>query len=46
MVKTFLQGAVKGRKRRGRQKRRWEGNIKDLTVDSGEFVRRVEDRIG
>ena len=46
MVKTFLQGTVKGPRRRGRQKKRWEGNIKDLTVDSGEFVRTVEDRIG
>ena len=31
MVKTILQGAVKGARRRGRQKKRWEGNIKEWT---------------
>ena len=29
MAKTILQGAVKGARRRGRQKKRWEDNIKD-----------------
>ena len=29
MAKTILQGTVKGERRRGRQKKRWEGNIKE-----------------
>ena len=29
MAKTILQGTVKGARRRGRQKRRWEDNIKE-----------------
>ena len=31
MAKTILQGAVKGARRRGRQKKRWEDNIKEWT---------------
>ena len=31
MVKTVLQGTVKGARRRGRQKKRWEDNIKEWT---------------
>ena len=31
MAKTVLQGTVKGARRRGRQKRRWEDNVKDWT---------------
>ena len=31
MAKTILQGTVKGAKRRGRQKKRWEDNIKEWT---------------
>ena len=30
LAKTILQGTVKGKKR-GRQKKRWEGNIKEWT---------------
>ena len=30
-TKTILQGTVKGKRRRGRQKRRWEDNIKEWT---------------
>ena len=30
MVKTILQGTVKGARRRGRQKKRWKHNVKDL----------------
>ena len=31
MVKTILQGTMKGARRRGRQKKRWEDNITDWT---------------
>ena len=31
MVKTILQGTVKGARRRGRQKKRWEDDIKEWT---------------
>ena len=31
MAKTILQGTVKGARRRGRQKKRWEYNIKEWT---------------
>ena len=31
MAKTILQGTVKGARRRGRQKKRWEDNIKECT---------------
>ena len=31
MAKTILQEIVKGAKRRGRQKKRWEDNIKEWT---------------
>ena len=31
MAKTILQGTVKGTRRRGRQKKRWEDNIKEWT---------------
>ena len=29
LAKTILQGTVKGNRRRGRQKKRWEVNIKE-----------------
>ena len=31
VAKTILQGTVKGRRRQGRQKRRWEDNIRGWT---------------
>ena len=31
LAKTMLQGTVQGRKRRGRQRKRWEDNIKEWT---------------
>ena len=31
MAKTILQGTVKGARRRGRQKKRWEDNMKEWT---------------
>ena len=47
MSKTILQGTVKGTRRRGRQKKRWEDNIKEWTVmGSGDSQRAAEDREG
>ena len=47
MAKTILQGIVKGARRRGRQKKRWEDNIKELTgMEFGDFLRAAEDREG
>ena len=31
LVKTILQGTVKGRRRQGRQRKRWEDNIREWT---------------
>ena len=31
LAKTILQGTVQGRRRRGRQRKRWEDNIKEWT---------------
>ena len=31
VVKTILQGTVKGKRKRGRQKKRWEDNIQEWT---------------
>ena len=31
LTKTILQGKVKGKRKRGRQKKRWEDNIKEWT---------------
>ena len=31
LAKTILQGTVQGGRRRGRQRKRWEDNIKELT---------------
>ena len=31
LAKTILQGTVKGERKRGRQKKRWEDNIKEWT---------------
>ena len=47
LAKTIMQGTVQGGRRRGRQKRRWEDNIKEWTgVPLGETVRRAEGRDG
>ena len=47
MAKTILQGTVKGVNRRGRQKKRWEGNIKECTgMGFGDCLRAAEDREG
>ena len=40
MAKTILQGTVKGARRRGRQKKRWEDNIKEwIGMGFGDSVR-------
>ena len=31
LAKTIIQGTVKGQRKRGRQKSRWEDNIKEWT---------------
>ena len=45
LAKTILQGKVKGKRRKGRQKKRWEDNIKDWTGnDFASSTRPVKDR--
>ena len=47
MAKTILQGTVKGARMLGRQKKRWEDNIKEWTVMVlGDSLRAAEDREG
>ena len=47
MAKTVLQGTVNGARRRGRQKKRWEDNIKEWTgMEFGDSLRAAEDREG
>ena len=47
MAKTTLQGTVKGARRRGRQKKRWEDNIKEwMGMGFGDSLRAAEDREG
>ena len=43
--KTVLQGTVRGERRRGRQRKRWEDNIRDWTgLELSDAVRRAEER--
>ena len=43
MTKAILQGTVKGARRRGRQKKRWEDNIKEWTgMEFGDSLRAAE----
>ena len=45
LAKTILQGTVKGRRRQGRQKKRWEDNIREWTgLEFGKSQRAVENR--
>ena len=45
IAKTTLQGTVKGARRRGRQKKRWEDNVKEWTgMGFGDSLRAMEDR--
>ena len=47
MAKRVLQRTVKGARRRGRQKKRWEDNIKEWTgMGFGDSPRAAEDREG
>ena len=47
MAKTILQGLVKGARRRERQKKRWEDNIKEWTgMGFGDSLRAAEGREG
>ena len=47
MAKTILQGTVKGARRRGRQQKRWEDNIKEWTgMGFGDSLKAAEDREG
>ena len=46
-AKTLLQGTVKGARRRGRQKKRWEDNIKERTgMGFRDSLRAAEDKEG
>ena len=45
LAKTILQGTVKGKRKRGRQKKRWEDNIKEWTgMDFACSTRAAENR--
>ena len=45
LAKTILQGTVKGRRRQGRQRKRWEDNIREWTgLEFGMSQRAVENR--
>ena len=47
LVKTVLQGTVRGQRKRGRQRKRWEDNITEWTgLKMGEAIRHAEDREG
>ena len=47
MAKTILQGIVKGARRRVRQKKRWDDNIKEWTgMGFGDSLRAAPDREG
>ena len=45
LAKTILQGTVKGGRRQGRQRKRWEDNIREWTgLEFGKSHRAVENR--
>ena len=45
LAKTILQGTVKGERRQGRQRKRWEDNIREWTgLESAKSQRTVETR--
>ena len=45
LAKTILQGTVKGGRRQGRQRKRWEDNIREWTgLEFGKTQRAVENR--
>ena len=45
LAKTILQGTVKGGRRQGRQRKRWEDNIREwIGLEFAKFQRAVENR--
>ena len=45
LAKTILQGTVKGGRRQGRQRKRWEGSVKEQTgLEFAKSQRAVENR--
>ena len=45
LAKTILQGTVKGGRRQGRQRKRWEGNIREWTgLEFAKSQRAMENR--
>ena len=45
LAKTILQGTMKGKRKRGRQKKRWEVNIKEWTgMDFASSTKTAENR--
>ena len=45
LAKTILQGTVKGKRKRGRQNKKWEDNIKEWTgIDFASSTRAAEKR--
>ena len=43
LAKTILQGTIQGKRKRGRQKKRWEDNIKEWTgMDFASSTRAAE----
>ena len=45
LAKTILQGTVKGGRRQGRLRKRWEDNIREWTgLEFGKYQRAVENR--
>ena len=45
LAKTILQGTVKGGRRQGRQRKRWEDNIREwIGLEFGKSQRAVENR--
>ena len=45
LAKTILQGAVKGGRRQGRQRKRWEDNVREWTgLEFGRSQKAVENR--
>ena len=45
LAKTILQGTVKGGRRQGRQRKRWEDNIREWTgLEFAKSLRAVENR--
>ena len=45
LAKTFLRGTVEGRRRQGRQRKRWEDNIREWTgLEFAKSQRAVENR--